>query len=80
MVPSAGPGLWGVARVQGPRFRVLTLVAVMFVPLVASCGNPTQSVQNCVGASDSVLSAIQQKMKPDADANPPQRENGAGTG
>lgn len=40
----------------------------MVVALVSACGSPKQSVQNCVGASDSVISAIQQKMKPDADA------------
>ena len=40
----------------------------MVVALLPACGNPTQSVQNCVGTSDSVLSAIQQKMKPDAKA------------
>ena len=40
----------------------------MVVAFVSACGNPTQSVQHCVGTSDSVLSAIQQKMKPGADA------------
>ena len=40
----------------------------MVVALLPACGNPTQSVQHCVGTSDSVLSAIQQKMKPGADA------------
>ena len=47
--------------------RLLLLVALI-VPAAAACGNPTQSVQNCVGTSDSVLSAIQQGMKPGADA------------
>jgi hypothetical protein len=44
------------------------LVIAMVVALLASCGNPTQSVQNCVGAPDSVIRAIEQNMKPGADA------------
>ena len=54
-------------RRRGSAALLLLLVALI-VPAAVACGNPTQSVQNCVGTSDSVVSAIQQRMKPDAKA------------
>ena len=58
------PTVW---RWRGTAARLLVLVTLI-IPVLAACGNPTQSVQNCVGAPDRVLSAIQQGMKPSADA------------
>jgi hypothetical protein len=54
-------------RRSGVAARLL-LLAALVAPAATACGNPTQSVQNCVGTSDTVISAIQQKLKPDAKA------------
>jgi hypothetical protein len=43
-------------------------VAIAGLSLAAGCGNPKQSVQHCVGAPEETVSAIQQKIKPSADA------------
>ncbi len=52
-----------------PRLALrLAAIAVLVAAFLPACGNPTQPVQNCVGAPDSVISAIQQRMKPSADA------------
>jgi hypothetical protein len=40
----------------------------LIAALLPACGNPTQSVQNCVSAPDRVISAIQQRVKPNSDA------------
>jgi len=41
---------------------VAPLVALPSLALLAGCGNPTQSVQHCIGAPDSAVLAIQQKF------------------
>ncbi|HEY7105733.1 MAG TPA: hypothetical protein VH986_04985 [Acidimicrobiia bacterium] len=49
----------GTGRVAAIAACALALSAVVVLP---ACGNPTQSVRNCVGAPEDVVQAIQQKV------------------
>jgi hypothetical protein len=57
-------------RRRGGRGRIAAVgslaVALAGLTFAAGCGNPKQSVQHCVGAPETAISAIQEKIKPDA--------------
>ena len=50
------------------RVAAMAALAVALATVAVACGNHKQSVQHCVGASDEVVSAIQQRVKPSANA------------
>jgi hypothetical protein len=49
----------GTGRIAAIAACALAFGAVVVLP---ACGNPTQSVRNCVGAPDQMVQAIQQKV------------------